>query len=531
MSPTSSAGSYDSAPYPSLCYTQTTPNRLASIATLLGMTPAPVDACRMLELGTASGGNLIPLAKTYPQSTFVGIDYAARQIDAGQADVDSLGLKNITLRHADIRALGDEVGEFDYIVAHGVYSWSPPEVREALLALCRRSLAPQGVAFISFNALPGWHMLLAVREMMQFHTRGIEEPLARARAAREFVQELSRIGSPDGVLNSYLQAYGKMLVARWEMAESDALLLHDELEEINQPFYFHEFVTHARAHGLQYLAEAEFPQVMLSNFKPDAAQQVATWSGQDGVALEQYMDFVRFRTLRQTLLVHEEVTIRRHFAADPALVAPFHFLTRAKIESDGSGLESAAPLALVTADGGRLVSDHPVSKAALALLVGRRPAAIEFSELLATARGMVKAPADSADVDARQLTLTLLRGLTYSFQLIEPQLGPAPYAVALSDRPVASPVARLQLAQGLPRVTNLRHERVQLDDLGRFLLARLDGEHTRDALLEELQQLADDGFLVLKGNAEQTAAEAHAVLGTDLDEALAFLLQAALLER
>ena len=529
MSTNSTAESYDAAPYPSLCYTQTTPNRLATIATLLGMSPAPVARCRVLELGTASGGNIIPLAALYPESTFVGVDYAARQIAAGQADVAALGLENVTLIHADIRALGNSLGEFDYVIAHGVYSWSPPDVREALLALCRRSLAPQGVAFVSYNALPGWHMLLAVREMMQYHTRDVEAPLEKARAAREFVQALSAIGSPDGVLNSYLQAYGNMLALRWEVAESDALLLHDELEEINQPFYFQEFVSHAHGHDLQYLAEADFPQVMLSNFKPEAAQQVAAWAGRDGIALEQYMDFVRFRTLRQTLLVHKDVAIRRQFSADPELARPFHFLTRARIERDGSGLDTREPLTLVTGDGGRLTSDHPVSKAALVLLATAAPAAVAFDELLAAARHMVGAADEHAAVDARQLTMTLLRGLTYSFQLIEPQLGSAPFATVLSNRPVASPVARLQISQGLPRVTNLRHERVKLDDLGRFLLARLDGAHSMEALLTELGQLAADGMLVLKGGVQVSSEDAHAALRQDLEQSLRFLLQAALL--
>ena len=88
---------YDQVPYPSLSYSQSHPDRLATVATLLGMSPTPVNRCRVLELGCASGGNLIPMAYGLPESDFVGIDNSARQIAEGQAMVKTLGLKNVTL--------------------------------------------------------------------------------------------------------------------------------------------------------------------------------------------------------------------------------------------------------------------------------------------------------------------------------------------------------------------------------------------------------------------------------------------------
>ena len=75
--------SYDDLPYPSLSYAQTHPDRLASMATLLGLEPAPVERCRVLDVGCAVGGNIIPMAYALPNSEFVGIDYSGRQIDIG----------------------------------------------------------------------------------------------------------------------------------------------------------------------------------------------------------------------------------------------------------------------------------------------------------------------------------------------------------------------------------------------------------------------------------------------------------------
>src|SRR5687768_14514491 len=138
---------YDKVPYNSVAFVQTHPDRLATIATFLGMDPAPVEHCRVLELGAASGGNLIPMAATLPESEFVGLDFSLRQVKVGQAAIETLGLTNVTIRHMNILEVTPELGQFDYIIAHGVYSWVPPQVQEKLLEICRQNLAPHGVAY------------------------------------------------------------------------------------------------------------------------------------------------------------------------------------------------------------------------------------------------------------------------------------------------------------------------------------------------------------------------------------------------
>lgn len=82
--------SYDEVLYPGYAYRQTHPDRLATMATLFGMTPAPVEGCRVLELGCGEGGNLIPMAFGLPRSQFLGIDLAQRPIQKGQAMVEAL---------------------------------------------------------------------------------------------------------------------------------------------------------------------------------------------------------------------------------------------------------------------------------------------------------------------------------------------------------------------------------------------------------------------------------------------------------
>lgn len=149
--------SYDEIPYSDNCFPYTHPDHLATVATFHGLTPPPVRNCRVLELGCARGGNIIPMALGLPEGRFLGIDLSSRQIAEGRSIIEKLGLQNIDLQTLGITDIGENSGLFDYIVCHGVYSWVPDQVRDKILAICSENLAPSGVAYVSYNTYPGWH--------------------------------------------------------------------------------------------------------------------------------------------------------------------------------------------------------------------------------------------------------------------------------------------------------------------------------------------------------------------------------------
>jgi SAM-dependent methyltransferase len=264
---------------------ETHPDRLAAVATLHGMPPAPVTRCRVLEIGCGDGWNLIPMAYFLPGSRFYGVDLAAAAIADGQRVVADLKLRNLRLLAGDFREFADP-GPFDYIVAHGLYSWLPPDVRDRLLALCRDLLAPQGVVYISYNTWPGRHARHILREMMLHHVRDIRAPRRRLLEARKL---LRAIGTPEAL---------EML------ARSDDLLFHDDLAPVNDPVWFRDFAGHAARHGLQYLGDAG--------------------SGpREAAGTEQYSDFVRMRAFRQSILCREENVLDRDVT--PARLSRFLF--------------------------------------------------------------------------------------------------------------------------------------------------------------------------------------------------------------
>src|SRR3954451_17011966 len=231
---------YDIVYYPGHSFPETHPIRLATMGNFYGMESAPVNCCRLLELGCGVGDNLIPMAQLYPQSSFVGIDSSAHAIESGQTNVTMLGLRNIDLVHRDIMDFRQDDQTFDYIIAHGVYSWVPPAVREQMMRIYGKYLAPNGVAYVSYNAHPGSHLRDMVRDMMLFHVRDVKDPKKRIEQARSIAKFIAEASIKESV-------YGAVLREEFERIEkmADEVLFHDDLEENSTAFLLHQVVATA----------------------------------------------------------------------------------------------------------------------------------------------------------------------------------------------------------------------------------------------------------------------------------------------
>ena len=466
---------YAEVPYPGLAFPQSHPDRLATHARLMGMKAAPPDGCRMLEVGCADGGNLIPMAAALPGSEFVGIDLDPLALAAAQERAAALGAGNVSFREADLATLDPgELGRFDYVVAHGVYSWVPEPVREALLGLCRAVLERNGVAYISYNALPGGHLRAMTWDAMRFHVRDLERPDERVSAAREMLSVLAEGIPGDDPYRRFSATYAERVLGR-----SDAVIYHDDLEPENTPLLFTDFVADAAAYRLQYLAEADWFEMSPPGL-PRAAADLLARCGDDRIAREQYLDFLKCRVYRETLLCREELRL----PDGPSTDAARKLLAAAPVRPTSPRAEPTgrSKVEFRTPKGANLTTDHPVLKASLLELGAAWPQRLGFETVVERAGARLGTPVDAAG----EAALADLWLRAYEANVIRLHAYSPGHAAVPGERPRASGLARRQLALGDETVTNLDHETIGLDERMRRLVALCDGTRDREALTREL---------------------------------------------
>ncbi|HRE31794.1 MAG TPA: class I SAM-dependent methyltransferase [Candidatus Berkiella sp.] len=245
------AENYNAFPYASLAVKQTHPWHLYRVATLYGFSPVEVAKAKVLELGCASGGNLIPMAYHLPTTDFVGIDLAERQIQDGIQQITDLQLKNIELYSQSIMDFQSN-RLFDYIICHGLYSWVSQEIREQVLALCRQYLSPQGIAYISYNTYPGWQSGDTVREFLRWQTVMIQSPLERIQKAKEVLVWLE-----NALIHDH-SPYACLIKKEIDLMKmhSNHQLLHEHLSPYNEAYYFLDFLEQANQFQLRYIGDA-----------------------------------------------------------------------------------------------------------------------------------------------------------------------------------------------------------------------------------------------------------------------------------
>jgi SAM-dependent methyltransferase len=526
---------YDQFPYRGRPCTESHPSRLHTIAALLGQKPGPagVASCRVLEIACGDGANLLSIAESLPGATCLGIDLAARHIEAAQADAKTLGLTNVRFVQADILTLKPEdLGEFDYIIAHGLYSWVPRPVQDCLLKLSKQHLAPGGIAFISYNVLPGWRIHSILRDFMMFHNRGATSTADELKGAREALMLLSDFGKAgSGEMLRFVAEYADVFndhldsLGGW----ADSLLLYDALPAHNVPVYFSKFAGHVEEHGLQYLSEADFKMPMPGVLPAPVLEKIAGLV-KSQADLEQYIDFYRMRMFRHSLLCHLAIELPGSIDVAPVDELFVSALAQPTAKVDPNDSE----VAVFKSTGDKSLStNHPLTKAAMLHLIESWPRALPFAELCEAAltrlRGRGKKAPDEAACSTVTLGMNLVRAFAHGPGPVFLNAFAPPVGTTVSPRPLARALARLQAGRG-HEVTNVFHDNIGLPKLALSILALLDGSRDHAALRAELRTLAGRGEVDLSPYRGRAAAGAVAPGAAATDSLPESVLTAALTE-
>ena len=510
------AETYDMTPYAGGPYCLTHPSLLAAFGCLYGLSPTPPDSCRVLEMGCGDSGNIIPMAYEFPKSAFVGIDLSPVQIGIGQKRIDSLGLDNIRLETRSIMDMGASEGKFDYIIVHGVYSWVPDMVKEKILDICRNNLVTHGIAYISYNVLPGWQFNKSMRDMMCYRTRDIKDPKVRTDAALDMVTTMLN-ATADGkrVHDVQLRFFGKTLLSFHDVS---SYLLHEYLETDNDPFYFYQFASALKNHGLQYICDAEQTDFELDSLPVDAAAKFEDVS-ENAIDVEQYIDFFKNTHFRRSLVCHDEIDV----SSDYRLERIEHLFAATDVipvlDSPDSSIKAAT--AFKALGGRRFSTQHLLAQVTLRTLSEIRPCTIDIPSLIQAIK--MNAPS-GLEVDVKQQTEKIGHVIYALFfnGVVELLAAPRRCVLEISDCPTASPLARL-LAPSR-RVTNLCHRTIVVDNnMACFVLAHIDGTRNRDALLNLMIEAVRNARVHLPNHTEASQEATRDVIHNQLESILQHL--------
>ncbi|MDA0781262.1 MAG: methyltransferase regulatory domain-containing protein [Rickettsiales bacterium] len=490
---------YDIVPYISYPYSNTHPEHLYTVARFFDADVVNPKKARVLELGCASGGNIIPMAIKFPDSEFVGVDYSSVQIAEANKHKENMGLKNLEFKGISIADIDKKLGKFDYIIVHGILSWVPKDIQDKIFEICNENLSDKGVAYISYNTLPGWGVVRSIREMMLYHTGNFPNPADKIREARML---LNFIKHGNGTNTD--TAYTKFIQNEIDTLSncSDSYLIHDHLEENNEPFYFHEFMKKANENNLQYLGDASVATMFIGNFPKETAE-VLKKVGNDIVRAEQYMDFIRNRRFRSTLLCKKGAKINR--TINSSKLKEFYVSSDIVPDFDVKDADPFAnkPFPFKKSRGGNefQVNDKYLLTALLYIIEEKKAVSVKnvIEEVKKRLGSHIKKDDFEEPLLNKMLILIFSNNLDISSQ-------PPAYVTSVSEKPKTSELARYQ-ATYTDWITNQLANKVSIDLFGRVLIQYVNGENDFKAIVESLKKHVLKGELVVNNNNQKITDE------------------------
>jgi len=452
--------SYDAVPYRHGAVPDSHPARVGAVARLFGIQAAPPDRCRVLELGCGEGMNLLPLAERCPKSEFVGVDFSTKQIAVADAARVACGIGNAIFTCADLRTWKPECGTFDYIIAHGVYSWVPADVRDRLLTTCAEALSPNGVAYVSYNTLPGWSLPSGVRKFLLSEIGTLTSPDAQMSRAVQVLESLAECmkDQPGSYAANLRDTIADM------RAKPQALLFHDELAAVNEPCTFTDFTGHAARHGLHYVAEAHYA-TMQSAHLPMPMRAALTPLQPDFARTQQFMDVLFQRWLRNSLLSCTPVAPERAIRA--GVIANCALGLRLTVNVDNICLTPGYPMRFTGIHGLVLEAREPVEKSVLTVLASSFPERLPFPRLCAMANQSLADWNLPCVSDFSALHEFLHR--IFALDALDVMLCDDGEWLRMNAKPGLSALMRYQVQNDLP-LTNRWHEPVALTPEGKRAL-------------------------------------------------------------
>lgn len=305
---------YSELLYKSNPFNYTIPALLEAHGRLYGLTPKDSRKARVLELGSSFGGNIITQALYNPEAEFIGIDLTSEQVKKGNEIIEKIGLKNIKLIEKNILDINKDLGEFDYIIVHGVFSWVPKDVQDKIVKICNENLTEEGIGYISYNTYPGWKEPDKIREMMIYANKyfpeiSLGDKNQRGKAFISIVAEQMKL------YDDISKKKGDFIKQIEEVVGmQDYYVAHEYLESFNHPLYLNEFVDLMKKENLEYISDVALRLSIISTYNKNTVEKLQQLSQGDHVIKEQCLDYILDTKFRRSIICKNSQAKKLNFS-------------------------------------------------------------------------------------------------------------------------------------------------------------------------------------------------------------------------
>jgi SAM-dependent methyltransferase len=299
---------------------QLSPAWLDHVALVAGIEPPQRKAgFSWCDLGCGQGVTANILAATHPGGAFHAIDAMPVHIEHARRLAAEAMVPNVRFHCVDFAVAADlDLPLFDYIVAHGVYSWVDNANQGALRRFFDRRLKPGGLVYVSYNAMPGWARDLPFQRLVREFARGAPgDSAARVGAALEFIQALAVTEVP-ALTPSFIVGELKQRPEDY----TPAYLVHELLPGAWQPLYVTEVRSALKTIGLAPVGSA----TLIENFdllglSPNAREMLGAVA--DGDLRELVRDFCLDQRFRRDVFARNNRRVDRDQRCEALMASDF----------------------------------------------------------------------------------------------------------------------------------------------------------------------------------------------------------------
>jgi ubiquinone/menaquinone biosynthesis C-methylase UbiE/methyltransferase-like protein len=466
---------YDKVPYKGAIIPNSYPGHLALCSLWHNGRDSPLQGFHLTELGCGDGANLLPMAFYHPDSTFMGIDIAESGLSRAREGAAQIGLHNIQFMQKDICKIEQaEIVQCDYIIAHGLYSWVSDDIREAILQFCRNSLSATGLAFISYNAQPGWASRGLVRDIL-LRSASVQQAAIEDKASKaiEVASELLQ------AMPSRDYAYAVLIAEELERVRDGKpfYVYHEYLEEFNQGFWLRDFIERARQNNLNYVCDAQFSQ--WEGQVPKELRHSLSQAGLDPIEQEETADLLCNRYFHASILCPGDGMgdvpgdAPGESVSHPKILEQVSIASSLGADSDPFDLTEGVVELFIGSHGQEITLDVSIIKAAVVLLAAQWPIGMQLNNIFQQASRLLSEHGHNVLENAQsQLTEELIT--LFEAGVIDLRLQQANYSRGLPEYPKLPALARYEI-EHRDAFTTPYHLPISLNDQFLEVVSDMDG--------------------------------------------------------